>query len=262
MKIKPLISALWAFCSLFLLSIPAWSANENINTTVKEAFNCTMSLTATPDGVYCGETTGAIDVKITGGTAPYKIEWDNQDNSIWAETSTSSKTYRIPDIPRGMYKVKIRDANGCRAEANVMMDDNASDLTYTIETNDPCAALGSMVIRVTGSEAPYWVILHGPTSGGIIANTNDFRIDNLLPGAYKVTVDKEGCGHDQTVEIITTPTALGIGISQMDYNVCDELGDVKVNITGGTSEYLISWYGAASGSTRACLLYTSDAADE
>jgi len=37
----------------------------------------------------------------------------------------------------------------------------------------------------------------------------------------------------------------------MDNNVCDAFGDVKVNITGGTSEYLISWYGASNGSTRA-----------
>ncbi len=250
MRSKPLISALWAVCAFIMLSNPAWSANEKTNTL--DAFsNCTISLTATPDGVYCGEATGSIDVKITGGTAPYKIEWDNSDNSIWAEISTNDNTYTIPNLPRGMYMVKIRDANGCRESVSVMMDDNASDLTYTIEPNDPCVAAGSMVIRVAGADAPFWVILDGPTSGGVIANTNSFRIDNLLPGAYKVTVDKDGCGHDQTTDIITTPTALGISIAQMDNNVCDEFGDVKVNITGGTSEYLISWYGAASGSTRA-----------
>lgn len=251
MKRKPLIPALWAICSFILLSIPAWSANENTNTSTDEAPNCSISLTATPIGVYCGETTGSIDITITGGTAPYKIEWDNNDSSIWAEISTNDNTYTIPDLPRGMYKISIRDKNGCRDVLDVMMDDNASDLTYTIETNDPCSASGSMVIRVAGSEAPYWVILDGPTSGGVIANSNAFRIDNLLPGAYNVRVDKDGCGHDQTTTIITTPTALGISLAQMDYNVCDELGDVKVNITGGTSEYLISWYGASSGSTRA-----------
>lgn len=250
-KIGPLIPTLWAFCSFFMLSVPAWSVNENINTTSNDALNCTIRLTASPDGVYCGKTTGAIDMKITGGTPPYKIKWGNKNRSVWAEISTSSKTYTIPDLPRGIYKIKIKDVNGCRDEVEVMMDDNASDLTYTIESSDPCVASGSMIIRIAGSEAPYWVILDGPTSGGIIANTDAFRIDNLLSGAYKITVDKDGCGHDQTTEIITMPTALGISITQMDNNLCDKFGDVKINITGGTSEYFISWHGATSGNIRA-----------
>jgi len=250
MKNNPLIPALWAFCSFFLLSISGWSANEKTHPTY-DSYNCNISLAATAIGVYCGETTGSIDVKITGGTAPYKIEWDNNNSSIWEEITTNETAYTIPNLPRGMYQIKIRDANGCRDMKTVMMDDNASDLTYTIEPNDPCSASGSMVIRVAGSEAPYWVILEGPTSSGIIANSNNFRIDNLLPGAYNVIVSKDGCGHSQSTTLVTTPTALGISIAQMDNNECDAFGDVKVNITGGTSEYLISWYGASSGSTRA-----------
>lgn len=242
---------LWALCPLMFLNTDAWSTNENTNTLAKEDYNCTMSITATPIGVYCGETTGQIEVKITGGTAPYKIEWDNNDSSIWAEITTNESTYTIPDLPRGMYLVKVRDANGCRDMImNIMMDDNASDLTYTVEPSDPCVAEGSFVIRVRGSNAPYWVILDGPTSGGVLANNNDFRIDNLLPGNYKITVDKDGCGHTQYATLITTPVALSASAVVEDNNECDSFGDVQLNITGGTSEYLISWYGASAGSTR------------
>ena len=154
MKIKPLIPALWVFCSFVMLSFPAWSANETTNKLTNETTNCTISLAATPNGVYCGETTGSINVAITGGTAPYKIEWDNNDNSIWAETSTNNSTYTIPNLPRGMYIVKIRDKNGCRDEVEVRMDDNASNLTYTIEPNDPCATSGSVAVSYTHLTLP------------------------------------------------------------------------------------------------------------
>ncbi|MEM1120228.1 MAG: T9SS type A sorting domain-containing protein [Bacteroidota bacterium] len=252
MKNNPFILALYAMSMLMLSSIGIVRANEFTPNRVNDNFHCSMTITTTPNGVFCGETKGSITVKITNGKAPYTIEWDNHDSSIWAEITTNESTYTIPDLPKGNYLVKVRDADGCRAmKMNIKMDVNASNLTYTIEPNDPCMAAGSMTLRIAGSNPPYWVILEGPTSGGVIATTNDFRIDNLLPGNYKVIVDKDGCGHEQNATIITTPIPLSVDAVSTDNNECDALGGVKLNIEGGTAEYLISWSGPDVGTTRA-----------
>ena len=251
MKNNPLILVLVAFCLFLTLPTYGWGTNERTNTNLEENYSCTLKMTATPNGVYCGEYTGSIEVKITGGKAPYKIEWDNSDNSIWAKTHTSNDTYTIKDLPKGTYQIKVTDSKGCYdKDSHVTLDVNASNLTYTLETNDPCAAAGSLTIRISNSSAPYWVILEGPTSGAVVVNSNAFRINDLLPGHYKVIVDKDGCGHEQSATLITTPTPLSVSISQEDTNECDAFGDIMLNIHGGTAEYFVSWYGATNGNTR------------
>lgn len=253
MKNIPLIRALWVLCPLLLLSITGWSANETFNANPQNNYTCTMSISVTPNGVYCGETHGSIDVKITGGSAPYTVEWDNSNSTIWAEATTSNKSYSITDLPKGSYLVKVRDANGClEMVTDVTLDVNASDLTYTLEPSEPCQNIGSMTIRISGSAPPYWIILDGPTSGGIIATTNDFKIDNLLGGSYTVTVDKDGCGHATQTTIITTTEELTGHASAVDnHNSCDNFGDVQLDLSGGSPGYFISWHGPTTGSTEA-----------
>ena len=249
MKKRPLILVLWALCSLMFQSIDAYSTDEKTNIISNENFSCTLDMTATPNGVYCGQSTGSIDIKITGAIGSVKIEWDNTDMSIWEEITTNESSYTITDLPSGWYLIKIKDEKGCSVEKKVYVDVNASNLTYTIEPSDPCISNGSFIIRIAGSTPPYWVILDGPTSGGVIATSNAFRIDNLRAGNYSITIDKDGCGHSQNANLITTPITLSASAELIDNNVCDAFGDVQLNITGGTLPFSIFWHGQTSGST-------------
>ncbi len=250
MKNKSFVFFLWAICPLILSPTNGWSNKEDL-ALFTENYSCTnFKLTATPNGVYCGEETGSIEIAITGGTAPYLIEWDNSNMSIWEEASSDADTYTIPDLPRGMYLIKVRDANGCFAMTSVMMDDNASDLTYTITPSGPCVTSGSLEFNVAGSSPPYWVILEGPRSGAAIFNSNQFKIEDLPAGEYTVIIDKDGCGHTQRVTLVTTPVPLSLSIEIDDHNICDALGGLYLNIAGGTPRYYIQWYGASSGSTQ------------
>ena len=50
----------------------------------------------------------------------------------------------------------------------------------------------------------------------------------------EIIVDKDGCGHEQNVTIVTTPVALSADAVVSDNNECDALGGVQLNIIGGT----------------------------
>ena len=163
-KINTFILLCQTFLLMMLFSGNVWSKNKPTTEIKTNNYNCTLTTTATPNGVFCGETTGFIEVAINGGIPPYKIEWDNADNSIWAEALTNDKNFTIEDLPPGWFKVKIMDADGCRETHSVKIDVNASNLTYTIEPSEPCSPNGSFIIRIAGSSPPYWIILDGPTS--------------------------------------------------------------------------------------------------
>ncbi len=247
-----LFLTLWIVCPLLFFSFNVIGNNGHLTVNEIPISDVTFTISATPNNVTCGGVYGSIDVVINGGIPPYSVEWDNNDSSIWAETTTSKDNYNISDLPKGTYLVKVKDATGHGDMVlNIKIEQDVNDFEYTLTPNDPCQEYGSMTINVTGSSPPYWVILDGPSSGGMIANDNNFRIDNLLKGNYTVKVEKDGCGQTQTTTLITSTKKLSGNVRSVeDNNSCSGYGAASVFISGGTSEYFISWYGPSSGSTR------------
>jgi len=87
---------------------------------------CNLEYTATPNPISCGGSKGAIDVAIAWGKAPFTIAWDNADNTIWNTYTTSSKDYKIENLPAGRYVVKVTDAMGCELMKNDIVISNSS----------------------------------------------------------------------------------------------------------------------------------------
>jgi ELWxxDGT repeat protein len=72
--------------------------------------NCfSVSLTATPDSL--GQATGAIELNIENGTAPFEFSWNN-----------GATSQNIDGLSSGFYEVTVTDAAGCEATVFALLD--------------------------------------------------------------------------------------------------------------------------------------------
>jgi aminopeptidase-like protein len=162
--------------------------------TVTDANNCTKTLSATisqppalvvtetnVDVLCFGNSTGSIDVSVSGGTSPYTYNWGGG-------ITTQDRT----GLAAGTYTVTVTDANNCTAKTVSATITQPPALVVT-ETNVDVLCFGnstgSIDVSVSGGTAPYtynW-------GGGITTQDRS----NLAAGTYTVTVtDANNCTKD------------------------------------------------------------------
>ncbi|MCB0548764.1 MAG: T9SS type B sorting domain-containing protein, partial [Phaeodactylibacter sp.] len=108
--------------------------------TVQDANGCTNTCTFTVNGPGCdlqlsfnnqqpescpGAMDGAVDLVITGGTAPFTIDWNDGD-TLTTRTGLSA----------GLYSVTVDDSNGCQASSTLTLGTANPAPQVTIATAD------------------------------------------------------------------------------------------------------------------------------
>ena len=196
-----------------------------------ESFNITepavLSSTATQLNVSCfGESTGSIDLAISGGSTPYTFLWSN-----------GALTEDLTNIPAGNYSVTITDANGCTDNQSFTITEPASALSVSSTVSQiTCngAADGVINLSVSGGSAPYsfnWS--HGSTAEDL---------SNLSAGNYTVTVtDNNGCTYNESFTITDPPVlTLTDVVTNIDCNGADN-GEINITVGGGEGPYTYAW---------------------
>ncbi|NBP30453.1 MAG: adhesin, partial [Flavobacteriia bacterium] len=195
------------------------------NLTVTEPAAITSSFSNT--NVLCnGASTGAIDLTIGGGIAPYSQTWSN--NAI---------TEDISGLSAGTFSVTINDANGCSSVFNTTLSEPTAIQLSTSVTDVSCFgnATGSIDLNVIGGVGPYTYSWDNGSSNQ--------DISNLIAGSYTVTVtDNNNCS-SQTTAIVNQPAA-GLSVSNTTTNVlCNGAasGSIDITLTGGTGPFTFLW---------------------
>ncbi|WP_345368778.1 T9SS type A sorting domain-containing protein, partial [Algivirga pacifica] len=206
--------------------------------TVTDANGCTadtmfvlidptaLSLSGSRENNLCsGDSTGSIDLGVSGGVGPYSYLWN-----------TGSTSEDLSNLTAGMYSVTVTDANGCTADTMfVLIDPTALSLSGSLE-NNLCSgdSTGSIDLGVSGGVGPYSYLWNtGATSEDL---------SNLTAGMYSVTVtDANGCTAD-TMFVLTDPTALSLSGSR-ENNLCsgDSIGSIDLGVSGGVGPYSYLW---------------------
>ncbi|MDC7998423.1 Ig-like domain-containing protein, partial [Gilvibacter sediminis] len=185
------------------------------------------------DNVLCfGESTGAIELTVDGGTPPYSYAW-----------STGATTATVTGLAAGTYSVVITDANGCELDADfeIFQPDSAIAVSEVI-TDVACfgEASGAIDITVSGGTAPY---TYAWTTG---ATTED--ISGLAAGTYAVIVtDANGCD-DEFTFVIDQPAG-GLAVSAVAADAAcfgEATGSVDLTVSGGTPPYTYLWTNGAT----------------
>ncbi|HEX7846083.1 MAG TPA: immunoglobulin domain-containing protein, partial [Chitinophagaceae bacterium] len=219
------------------------------NVTVTDANGCTtvlnnivitqpaaaLALSETHVNVLCfGNSTGSINLTVTGGTSPYTYAWSN-----------GATTQDITSLPAGTYNVTVTDANGCTAVLNNIVITQPAAALALSETNVNVLCFGnstgSIDLTVAGGTSPY---TYAWSNG---ATTQD--ITSLPAGTYSVTVtDANGCTAVLNNIVITQPAA-ALALSETHVNVLcfgNSTGSINLTVTGGTSPYTYAWSNGAT----------------
>ncbi len=180
--------------------------------TVTDANACTKTVSATVSNtggpslsktqvnVLCnGNSTGSIDLTVTGGTSPYTYAWSN-----------SATTQDISNLAAGTFTVTVTDANACTAVISTTITQPSALALSSTQVNVLCNgnATGSIDLTVSGGTSPYTYAWSNS------ATTQD--ISNLTAGTYTVTVTDANACTKTLSATITQPSALTLSKTRVN----------------------------------------------
>ncbi len=177
------------------------------------------------DALCFGDTTGSVDLTVSGGTGPYTYAWDN-----------GATTEDLSGVAAGTYNVTITDAVGCTTTASAVVGEPTLLAGSAVATDALCngAADGSVDLTVTGGTAPFtYAWDNGET-------TED--ISTLAAGTYNVTItDANGCTATASA-VVGEPTLLA-GSAVATDALCngDSTGSIDLTVSGGTAPFTYAW---------------------
>ncbi len=139
-------------------------------------------------GLACPQTpSGAAEAQGLGGTQPYTYLWSNKETKSL-----------ISGLLSGIYKVKIKDNNGCEKDTSVFVS-QPTPLELAIEKEDVrCSGQknGKLKAIVTGGTPPFLYSFNNKDFSG------QSTFNGLKPAAYSMIVkDKNGCLFQEDIEI-------------------------------------------------------------
>ncbi|MBN2683200.1 MAG: gliding motility-associated C-terminal domain-containing protein [Bacteroidales bacterium] len=174
-----------------------------------------------------GETDGAADLTISGGTPPYANVWSN-----------GPTTEDISNLAGGFYTVTVTDFLGCVTIETIFIIQPDAPLSATlVQTPVNCFGGndGSIDLTAEGGTSPY---TYQWSSG---SHTED--ISNLVSGTYSVTVtDAHDCTFSSSITVTQPDAPLAINFN-LTHVLCYEGNDgaIDLQVSGGTVPYHYIW---------------------
>jgi gliding motility-associated-like protein len=169
--------------------------------------------------------TGAIDLTVSGGKAPYNYVWN-----------TGAQTQDIQNLAAGVYDVVIQDGNNCVIVNSATITQPTPLQASAVAGGAICYGqnTGSVDVTVSGGIAPYtYLWSNNKTTQDIFATA---------AGNYNVTVtDAAGCTTAVSSISITQPAQIALNAATTTESCQGNDGTVQLNVTGGTSPYAYQW---------------------
>lgn len=171
----------------YTVTIADGSACDLVETFEVGNITGTLAVTEVVTNETCSNANGAINLTITGGTAPYSVLWSNNQS-----------TEDLSGISGGTYSVTVTDAAGCAFTNDFIVNTiNLIVLTATTAGDNCLNGTGSINLSVSGGTTPY---TYNWSNG---ATTQD--LNNLDYGTYSVTVtDNSGCSALATYNVASS----------------------------------------------------------
>lgn len=195
-----------------------------------------IDVTFNVSDVKCyGDSTGAINTTINGGSIPYTYLWNNNQT-----------TANITNLTQGAYSITVTDANGCAITKSVSVSQPLAPLQFNASLyNVSCKgdSTGAIELFVSGALGNYIYLWSN--------DSTTKRIDNLSAGTYNVTVsDLNGCSLNKSYQINEPDSVLSLTLSNNN-TPCSSNNNSTITafVNGGQSPYNYLWSTGAQASS-------------
>ncbi len=166
-----------------------------------------------------GAAGGTLSVTPVNATAPYEFSFNN---GVYGPASTFS------GLTPGTYNVKVRDAQGCLLNTNVVVPDTPDMVAGFTRALPPCNAFasGQIILNASNGIAPYTYALGSSAYGA------SGTFSGLAAGTYVLHIkDGRGCIKDTTVLL---PDSIRVTAQvTVDSVQCFGNADGKVTLVAG-----------------------------
>ncbi|HNQ68923.1 MAG TPA: T9SS type A sorting domain-containing protein [Bacteroidales bacterium] len=208
--------------------------------TITDAHNCTENNSAVVNqptdieiyvvlvtNVSCnGDSDGAIDIEVSGGTSPYTYLW-----------STTDETEDIDNLSADTYYITVTDSHACIKTGSVIVSEPDVLSSTILSTDVLCfgGSDGSVDLTPQGGTSPYSFEWSNSETGQ--------NLSGLIIGTYDVTItDANNClAYNSTM--INQPDELVINIISASDLACygDSDGIIDIEVAGGVGAYEYLW---------------------
>ncbi|WP_243349007.1 PKD-like domain-containing protein [Parabacteroides sp. FAFU027] len=191
-----------------------------------------LSVTTATTPIVCyGANDATIKVNVTGGIAPYQIQWSNSGTGPYQE-----------NLAAGDYKITVTDASGIQKIVTVNIPEAPVFTVDPVVKNvtQPGAGDGSITLNITGGKAPLSILWSDNGTGEVRSN--------LKAGTYAVTInDGTPCSIVRSF-VIREPQELILSAEITHVTECKAANSGMINLTvsGGMTPYRYIWSNGAT----------------
>ncbi|MFZ5553698.1 MAG: choice-of-anchor L domain-containing protein [Bacteroidota bacterium] len=193
--------------------------------TIQNITNGTSITSSVTTDESCGDTTGVIDITVSGTNNPFTYNWSN-----------GATTEDISGLNAGSYSVTVTDATGCALTQSFTVNNVTNGLSASaVSTDESCTGGDGSVDMTVTSAVPYSILW----SDG--STTDD--ITGLSNGIYTYTItDSLGCMLSGSVQINTQSANITITNSNVNDDFCNNNnGDINLTVTSGNPPLTYAW---------------------
>ncbi len=229
----------------------SWDSGENVKSitkpaglycvTVKDRVGCTANICRSiiedseilvkiiGDSMICKGQKTDLTAEVSGGRSPYSY--------LWSDNSTDTI---LKNVPAGTYNLVISGSGtgNCKGSAQFVIKE-LTKLNISLSFNNISCNGGNngrVAASAYGGVAPY-TYQWSPLS------VSSPSVNNLPAGKYVVeTTDAEGCTRTDSLTLTEPPAIQANVISSTDVSCPGKAdGMLKVQVSGGTPEYVFQW---------------------